>query len=74
MKEKLFELMEQINQDGDNECEQRIKDFLCNLGAEQVQVSVDEMFDSCGLDVYSVSVAWLEGGKVQLAVGSIELC
>lgn len=74
MKEKLFELMEQINQDCDTECEQRIKDFLHNLGAEQVQVSVNEMFDSCGLDVYSVSVAWLEDGEVQLAVGSIELC
>ena len=34
-------------------------------GAEQVEVSVDEMFDSCGLDVYSIFVAWLEGGKIQ---------
>ncbi len=74
MKEKLFELLELIDQDCDAECEQRIKDFLLALGAEQVEVSVDEMFDSCGLDVYSVSVAWLENGKVQLAVGSIEMC
>ena len=74
MKVKLFELLEQINKDCDTECEQRIKDFLRNLGAEQVEVSVDEMFDSCGLDVYSVSAAWLENGRIQLAVGSIELC
>ena len=74
MKEKLFDLMETIAKDRDTECEQRIKDFLLGLGAEQVEVSVDEMFDSCGLDVYAVSVAWLENGKVQLAVGSIEMC
>lgn len=74
MKEKLFEILEQINQDCDIECHQRIKDFLNSFGAEQVEVSIDEMFDSCGLDVYSVSVAWLEDGKVQLAVGSIERC
>ena len=74
MKEKLFELLEQIDSDCDTECEQRIKDFLYNLGAEQVEVSVNEMFDSCGLDVYSVAAAWLENGKLQLAVGSIECC
>lgn len=73
MKENLFELLEQINQDCDTECEQKIKEFLNSLGAEQVEVSVDEMFESCGLDVYSVSVAWLENGKLQLAVGSIEM-
>lgn len=73
MKEKLFELLEQINEDCDTECEQRVKDFLHGLGAEQVKVSVDEMFDSCGLGVYSVSVAWLEGGNLYLAVGSIEM-
>lgn len=73
MKEKLFELLEQIDQDCDTECEQRIKDFMNGLGAEQVEVSVDEVFDSCGLDVYSVSVAWLERGKLRLAVGSIEM-
>ena len=74
MKEKLFELLEEINQNCDTECEQKIRDFLHTLGAEQIEVSVDEMFDSCGLDVYSVSVAWIEGGKIQLAVGSIEMC
>lgn len=74
MKEKLFELLEQINTECDMECHKRIEDFLYDLGAEQVNVSVDEMFDSCGLDVYSVSVAWLKDGKVQLAVGSIEMC
>lgn len=73
MKEKLFELLEQIYRDCDTECEQRIKDFLYGLGARQVEVSVDEMFDSCGLDVYSVSVAWLEDDLIRLAVGSIEL-
>ena len=47
MKEKLFELLEEINQNCDTECEQKIKDFLHTLGAEQIEVSVDEMFDSC---------------------------
>lgn len=74
MKEKLFELLEQINEDKDLECHERIKDFLVSLGAEQVEVSVDEMFDSCGLDVYSVSVAWIEDGKIRLAVGNVEMC
>ena len=74
MKEKLFELLEQINEDNDLECHERIKDFLVSLGAEQVEVSVDEMFDSCGLDVYSVSVAWIEDGKIRLAVGNVEMC
>lgn len=74
MKEKLFELLEQIDKECDTKCEQRVKDFLHDLGAEQVEVSVDKMFDSCGLDVYSVSVAWLEDGKVRLAVGMIECC
>ena len=74
MKEKLFELLEQINEDKDLECHERIKDFLVSLGAEQVEVSVDEMFDSCGLDVYSVSVAWIEDGKIRLSVGNVEMC
>lgn len=73
MKKKLFELLEQINKECDTECEQRVKDFLYDIGAEQVEVSVDEMFESCGLDVYSVSVAWIENGKIQLAIGSIEI-
>lgn len=74
MKEKLFELLDQIDEECDLECHERIKDFLRGFGVEQVEVSVDEMFDSCGLDVYSVSVAWLENGRVRLAVGCIKLC
>lgn len=71
MGEKLRILLDEIEQDCDLECHQKIRDFLKGLGAEQVEVSVDDMFDSPGWDVYSVSVAWLENGKLQLMVGCV---
>lgn len=71
MKEKLFALLETIDEECDIECHDRIMSFMEAHGFEDVQVSVDDMFDSPGLDVYSLAVAWVEDGKVQLAVGSI---
>lgn len=73
MKEKLFELLDSIGKLGDLNCHEEIQNFMEKLGAKDIQVSVDDMFDSPGLDVYSVSVAWLENGKIQLAVSPIFL-
>lgn len=71
VREKLFALLDTIDKECDIECHSRIKDFMKGHGFEDVQVSVDDMFDSPGIDIYSVSVAWVENGKAQLAVGSI---
>lgn len=73
MKEQVVALLDIINEDCDTDCQQRIKDFMKAHGFENVQVSVDDMFDSLGWDVYSVSVAWIENGKVELAVGCVEI-
>lgn len=71
MREKIFEIIERYEEDGNLECHDEIEQLLKDNGIEQYEVSVDDMFDSPGYDVWSVSVAWIENGKLELAVGSI---
>lgn len=71
MKEKIFDIIERYEEDGDLECHIEIEQLLKDNGIEIFKVSVDEMFDSPGYDVWSVSVAWIKNGILELAVGSI---
>lgn len=73
MREEIFEIIERYDEEGDTECHDEIRQLLKDNGIEHCEVSVDEMFDSPGYDVYSVSVAWIENGKLELVVGSIGL-
>lgn len=71
MRDKIYDIIERYEEDGDTECYEEIKDLLESNGINQYEISVDDMFDSPGYDVYSVSVAWIENGKLELAVSSI---
>jgi hypothetical protein len=71
MREKIYEIVERYEEEGDLECTEEIRQLLKDNGITQYEVSIDEMFDSCGYDVWAVSVAWIENGKLELAVSSI---
>jgi len=71
LKEKLEELIDNFDEDCNVECQQEIEEFMSNNGIDNCKVSVDEMFDSPGYDVYSVTVAWVENGIIELFVSSI---
>ncbi len=71
MRDKIYEIIKKYEEEGDTECTEEIEQLLVENGITQYEISVDDMFDSPGYDVYSVSVAWIENGKLELAVSSI---
>lgn len=71
MRDKIYEIIERYDEENDTECYEEIEKALKENGVEHFEISIDDMFDSPGYDVYSVSVAWIENGKLELAVGSI---
>ena len=74
MKDKIFNLIEKIEEEGlFDEAEEIIDSLMKENKIEVFEISIDDMFDSPGYDVYSVAVAWLQDGILQLAVGSVGL-
>ena len=71
LRDKIFEIIENAEETGDADCKEEIEEMLKSNGIEKINVSIDDMFDSPGYDVYSVAVAWIEDGELELAVGSI---
>ena len=71
IRDKIFEIVEQSEESGDVECKEVIEDMLIENGINKYNVSIDDMFDSPGYDVYSVTVAWIENDILELAVSSI---
>jgi len=73
LKERLGKLIDEFDEDCNVECEQEIEQFMNDNGVDNCKVSIDEMFDNPGCDVYSVAVAWVKNGIVELFVSSIEI-
>ena len=71
MRDKIYEIIERYDENGDTECYEEIENVLKDNGISKYEISIDDMFDSPGYDVYSVSVAWIENGELELAVSSI---
>jgi len=74
MKDKIFDLIEKIEEEGLFDEAGEILDSLMKENKIEVfEISIDDMFESPGYDVYSIAVAWLQDGILQLAVGSVGL-
>jgi len=71
MRDKIFEIIEKYDEENDAECKEEIEILLKENGISKYEVSIDDMFDSPGYDVYSVAVAWIENDELQLVVSSI---
>lgn len=65
-------LIHKSEEDMNTECEQSFYDLFAENDINEFEISIDEMYDSCGMDVYSLSVAWIEDGRLKLKVGCIE--
>lgn len=71
VRNNIRNIIKNVEEQGNVECEEEIEEALKLSGIEKFEVSIDDMFDSPGYDVYSVSVAWIENGIINLTVGSI---
>ncbi len=69
IKEKIYEIIDKCDEYGEvDECVDEIKLFLskkCNLTDFKV-VSDTDVFDSCGLEVYYIMVAWNDSDGLHL--------
>ena len=74
IKERLRCLLDTIEEDQDTDCaEELIEQFMKDNGIQQYKISVDDMFDNPGVDIYSLSVAYILNGELELLVGSISV-
>ena len=73
MKEEILKIIDKYEENNDAECKEEIEEFLANKNINEVEVLIKNTFDSPGYDVYSVAVAWIEKGKLQLVLSYIGL-
>lgn len=73
IRKMIFEIIERYEEEGSSECEDEIEKYLQHHGIEQYKISIDNMYGSPGYDVYSVSVALIKDGKLELIVSSIDI-
>ena len=73
MKEEILKIIDKYEENNDVECKEEIEEFLADKNINEVEVSIENTFDSPGYDVYSVAVAWIENGKLQLVLSYIGL-
>lgn len=69
MNDKIEELLN--NATNTESIQVDLERFFVQNNVSQYEISVDDMFDSPGLDVYSVSVAWIYQEQLYLRVGQI---
>ena len=78
VKEKIFKIMEQykelgvyreieINGEGEEvSLEEEIEEVLSKeKSVTEFRVETENMFDNPGIDIYSVSIVWIENGKLE---------
>ncbi len=75
IKEELNDLLEDMTDDvpEDDEVDELLEPYFTSKNIEYTW-SMDLMYDSCGCDVYSLAVAWIEDNKPKLAVYNILSC
>jgi hypothetical protein len=74
VRNKIFKLIEKIEEEGLFDDAREIMDKLMKENNISVYgISIDDMFDSPGYDVCSITVAWIENGNWELAIGSVGL-
>ena len=78
VKEKIFKIMEQYEEHGiyrevevngeweEVGLEEEIEEILSKEeSVTEFQVAATDMFENPGIDVYSVSIVWIENGKME---------
>ena len=61
IKEKIWEIIDEYDGSGKiDECSEEIKDFMNSLeDVATYEIYTDtDVYDSCGLDIYYISIAW----------------
>jgi len=75
IKEELNDLLEYLIDDvpEDDEVDKLLEPYFTSKNIEYTW-SLDLIYDSCGRDAYSFSVAWIEDNKPKLSVCNILSC
>ena len=73
MKEEILKIINKYDENNDAECKEEIEELLVRNGIQTIEIEIENTFDSPGYDVYSVAVAWIEKGKLQLVLSYIGL-
>lgn len=71
MKEEILKIINKYDENNDAECKEEIEELLVRNGIQTIEIEIENTFDSPGYDVYSVAVAWVENGKLQLVLSYI---
>lgn len=66
IRESIWEIIEKYDNGDIDECIEEIKTYLGNnKSIKQYKVYYDDdVFDSCGLDIYYLSVSWIDNDDV----------
>ena len=76
IEEKIYEIIEKHDEVGEvDECVDEIDTFMskeCNLS--DFKVTSDDVFDSCGLDIYYIMVAWNDAEGLHLCGDRLTSC
>lgn len=71
MKEEILKIINKYDENNDAECKEEIEELFVRNGIQTIEIEIENTFDSPGYDVYSVAVAWIENGKLQLVLSYI---
>lgn len=78
VKEKIYEIIEEYDGSGDiDECVGDIREYLDkNTTVKAYDIHTDtDVFDSCGLDIFYISVGWIdEYGDVNVCGDRLTSC
>ena len=76
IEEKIYKIIDKYDKRGEvDECVDEIESFLskeCNL--KDFEVVSDDVFDSCGLDIYYIMVAWNDSDGLHLCGNRLTSC
>ena len=67
IRDKIYDAMGKYEDNGDlGECVSGLEDLLDAEGVVYEIFTDEEVFNSCGFDIYYVSVSWIENNKLNV--------
>lgn len=76
IKDKIYEIIEEYDGSGDvDECVDKIEEFLKENNITDYKIEDDtDVYDSCGLDIFYISVAWNDENGLHLCGSRLTSC
>ncbi len=74
MKKEILKIINKYEENNDMKCKEEIEELLRENGIYDIEIEIESTFSGILYVVYSVAVAWIEKGRLELVLSYVRIC